>query len=150
MFLFIKRRQPRSTSTDTLFPYTTIFRSVNQFLYIPDDDGDQGLELVVSKVEDSMAELRVVRDYRAAKTSVWGIHAKNREQNFALNLLLDPDVDFVTVLGTAGTGKTLLTLAAGLAQTMDEQRYREIIMTRVTGPVGEDIGFLRSEEHTSE
>src|SRR3546814_5248676 len=64
---------------------------VNQFLYIPDDDGDQGLELVVSKVEDSMAELRVVRDYRAAKTSVWGIHAKNREQNFALNLLLDPD-----------------------------------------------------------
>src|SRR3546814_10856781 len=77
--------------------------------------------LVVSKVEDSMAELRVVRDYRAAKTSVWGIHAKNREQNFALNLLLDPDVDFVTVLGTAGTGKTLLTLAAGLAQTIDRK-----------------------------
>ncbi|NKF23248.1 PhoH family protein [Solimonas marina] len=119
---------------------------VNQFLYIPDDDDDKGLELVVSKVEGSMAELRVVRDYRASKTAVWGIHAKNREQNFALNLLLDPDVDFVTVLGTAGTGKTLLTLAAGLAQTMDEQRYREIIMTRVTVPVGEDIGFLPGTE----
>ncbi|WP_020650404.1 PhoH family protein [Solimonas variicoloris] len=118
---------------------------VNQFLYIPDDD-EKGLELVVSRIEDTTAELRVVRDYRAAKTSVWGIHAKNREQNFALNLLLDPDVDFVTVLGTAGTGKTLLTLAAGLAQTMDEQRYREIIMTRVTVPVGEDIGFLPGTE----
>ncbi|WP_028006370.1 PhoH family protein [Solimonas flava] len=119
---------------------------VNQFLYIPDDDDEKGLELVVSRIEGTTAELRVVRDYRAAKTSVWGIHAKNREQNFALNLLLDPEVDFVTVLGTAGTGKTLLTLAAGLAQTMDEQRYREIIMTRVTVPVGEDIGFLPGTE----
>ncbi|SEQ75630.1 PhoH-like ATPase [Solimonas aquatica] len=119
---------------------------VNQFLYIPDDDKDKGLELMVSRIEGSMAELRVIRDYRASKTSVWGIHAKNREQNFALNLLLDPDIDFVTLLGTAGTGKTLLTLAAGLAQTMDEQRYREIIMTRVTVPVGEDIGFLPGTE----
>ena len=119
---------------------------VNQFLYIPDDDKERGLELMVSRVEGSMAEMRVVRDYRAGKAGVWGIHAKNREQNFALNLLLDPDIDFVTVLGTAGTGKTLLTLAAGLAQTMDEQRYREIIMTRVTVPLGEDIGFLPGTE----
>jgi PhoH-like ATPase len=118
---------------------------VNQFLFIPDEDG-QGLALMVSRIEGSMAELRVVRDYRAGKTGVWGIHAKNREQNFALNLLLDPEIDFVTVLGTAGTGKTLLTLAACLAQTMDEQRYREIIMTRVTVPLGEDIGFLPGTE----
>ncbi len=118
---------------------------VNQFLYIPDDSG-RGLELVVSRIENNVAELRIIRDYRHGKSSVWGIHAKNREQNFALNLLLDPDIDFVTVLGTAGTGKTLLTLAAGLAQTMDEQRYREIIMTRVTVPVGEDIGFLPGTE----
>lgn len=117
----------------------------NQFLYIPDDD-DSGLELVVTSVAGDAAELRVIRDYRAGKSGVWGIHAKNREQNFALNLLLDPDIDFVTVLGTAGTGKTLLTLAAGLAQTMDEQRYREIIMTRVTVSVGEDIGFLPGTE----
>src|SRR5690606_30182960 len=93
---------------------------VNQFLFIPGENDEQGLELIVSSVQGTTAELRVIRDYRAAKTSVWGIHAKNREQNFALNLLLDPDVDFVTLLGTAGTGKTLLTLAAGLAQTMDE------------------------------
>src|SRR4029077_11520179 len=72
--------------------------------------------------------------------------AKNREQNFALNLLMDPDVDFVTLLGAAGTGKTLLTLAAGLAQTLDEPKDREIIMTRVTVPLGEDIGFLPGTE----
>ena len=118
---------------------------VNQFLYIPDED-QGGLELVVSSIDGNAAELRVIRDYRQGKSSVWGIHAKNREQNFALNLLLDPEIDFVTVLGTAGTGKTLLMLAAGLAQTMDEQRYREIIMTRVTVPVGEDIGFLPGTE----
>ncbi|TJY61082.1 PhoH family protein [Sinimarinibacterium sp. CAU 1509] len=118
---------------------------VNQFLYIPDET-ERGLELIVTAVDADIAELRVVRDYRPGKSGVWGIHAKNREQNFALNLLLDPEIDFVTVLGTAGTGKTLLTLAAGLAQTMDEQRYREIIMTRVTVPVGEDIGFLPGTE----
>jgi PhoH-like ATPase len=59
---------------------------------------------------------------------------------------MDPEIDFVTLLGTAGTGKTLLALAAGLAQTMDQQRYREIIMTRATVSVGEDIGFLPGTE----
>ncbi|HEX4872813.1 MAG TPA: PhoH family protein [Nevskiaceae bacterium] len=118
---------------------------VNQFLYLPDDD-ERGLELVVQGIEGDTATLRVIRDYRSGKTPVWGIHAKNREQNFALNLLLDPEIDFVTILGTAGTGKTLLTLAAGLAQVLDEPRYKEIIMTRVTVPLGEDIGFLPGTE----
>ncbi|ULQ46667.1 PhoH family protein [Flagellatimonas centrodinii] len=118
---------------------------VNQFLYIPDGD-ERGLELVVQAVDDDLAEVRVIRDYRATRTSVWGVHAKNREQNYALNLLLDPDIDFVTILGNAGTGKTLLTLAAGLAQVLDETRYREIIMTRVTVPLGDDIGFLPGSE----
>ena len=59
---------------------------------------------------------------------------------------MNPDIDFVTLLGQAGTGKTLLTLAAGLALTLEEKRYSEIIMTRVTVPVGEDIGFLPGSE----
>ncbi|MBA3930110.1 MAG: phosphate starvation-inducible protein PhoH, partial [Xanthomonas sp.] len=84
--------------------------------------------------------------FRHSQHAVWGINARNREQNFALNALMDPDIDFVTLLGTAGTGKTLLALAAGLAQTMDQQRYREIIMTRATVSVGEDIGFLPGTE----
>ncbi|MGD8512019.1 MAG: PhoH family protein, partial [Gammaproteobacteria bacterium] len=55
-------------------------------------------------------------------------------------------IDFISILGPAGTGKTLLTLAAGLAQTLEKNRYREIIMTRVTVPLGEDIGFLPGTE----
>jgi PhoH-like ATPase len=90
--------------------------------------------------------IELVDDYQSPKHSVWGITARNREQNFALNMLLDPELDFVTLLGTAGTGKTLLALAAGLQQTLDQNLYREIIMTRVTVPVGEDIGFLPGTE----
>src|SRR3569833_1538390 len=85
-------------------------------------------------------------NYRSSHHNVWGINARNREQNFALNLLMDPAVDFVSLLGNAGTGKTLLTLAAGLAQVLDERRYQEIIMTRATVPMGEDIGFLPGTE----
>ena len=90
--------------------------------------------------------LETLTDYSHHKNNVWGITSRNREQNFALNLLMNPEIDFVTLLGQAGTGKTLLTLAAGLAQTLDESRYREIIMTRVTVPVGDDIGFLPGTE----
>ncbi len=115
----------------------------NQFLYLP---GDEQTELRVARVEGGRATLQVVDDYRNSSHSVWGINARNREQNFALNALMDPEVDFVTLLGTAGTGKTLLALAAGLAQTMDQQRYREIIMTRATVSVGDDIGFLPGTE----
>jgi len=115
----------------------------NQYLYLP---GDEESEFRVVRFEGGKAVLQIVDDYRNAQHSVWGITARNREQNFALNALMEPDVDFVTLLGTAGTGKTLLALAAGLAQTMDQQRYREIIMTRATVSVGEDIGFLPGTE----
>lgn len=60
--------------------------------------------------------------------------------------MLDPNVDFITLLGQAGTGKTLLTLAAALAMTLEKKLYTEIIITRVTVPVGEDIGFLPGTE----
>ena len=116
---------------------------VNQFLYLP---GDEQSEFRVAKIEGGKATLQVVDDYRNSQHAVWGIVARNREQNFALNALMDPEIDFVTLLGTAGTGKTLLALAAGLAQTMDQRRYREIIMTRATVSVGEDIGFLPGTE----
>ena len=115
----------------------------NQFVYLP---GDDEAEFRVAKVSDAFVELQIVDDYRSQQHAVWGIIARNREQNFAINALMDPEIDFVTLLGTAGTGKTLLALAAGLAQTMDQQRYREIIMTRATVSVGEDIGFLPGTE----
>ncbi len=92
------------------------------------------------------AVLQTLKDYTHQKNNVWGITARNREQNFALNLLMNPEVDFVSLLGQAGTGKTLLTLAAGLMLTLEFKVYSEIIMTRVTVPVGEDIGFLPGTE----
>ena len=115
----------------------------NQFVYLP---GDDEAEFRVARVDDGFVELQIVDDFRSHQHAVWGITARNREQNFAMNALMDPEIDFVTLLGTAGTGKTLLALAAGLAQTMDQQRYREIIMTRATVSVGEDIGFLPGTE----
>jgi PhoH-like ATPase len=109
--------------------------------------GDQGgVEAVVKQVAVDSVTMRLVDDYYDGRKSVWGIHARNREQNFALNLLMDPEIDFVTLTGTAGTGKTLLALAAGLSQTMDEKRYSEIIVTRATVSIGEDIGYLPGTE----
>lgn len=110
------------------------------------DGKEHGFEAIVRSVENGCATVELCNNYRSSHHNVWGINARNREQNFALNLLLDPTIDFVTLLGNAGTGKTLLTLAAGLAQVLDERRYHEIIMTRITVPMGEDIGFLPGTE----
>lgn len=107
---------------------------------------DNDFQALVKKVEPGSAVVQLARDYTQNKHAVWGITARNREQNFALNLLLDPDVDFVTLQGSAGTGKTLMTIAAGLSQVLDQRLFTEIIMTRVTIPVGEDIGFLPGTE----
>ena len=115
----------------------------NQYVYI---DDDSNFEAIVRQREGDIAILELARDYRSKHNNVWGITAKNREQNFALNVLLDPDIDFVTLLGTAGTGKTLIALAAGLAMTLEKKLYTEIVMTRETVPIGEDIGFLPGTE----
>ncbi len=116
---------------------------INQCLRLA---GQNGLEALVREVGSDHIVLEVAQDYRRSQSEVWGIQARNPEQNFALNLLMDPEIDFVTLLGTAGTGKTLLALAAGLAQTLDDKIYREILMTRATVSVGEDIGFLPGTE----
>ncbi|WP_137936299.1 PhoH family protein [Chitinivorax sp. B] len=117
---------------------------VNQFVY--QEGGDKPFFAIVKQQTAKQAVLEVLKDYSHQKNNVWGITARNREQNFALNLLLNPDIDFITLLGQAGTGKTLLTLAASLAQTLEHKVFSEIIMTRVTVPVGEDIGFLPGTE----
>ncbi len=103
-------------------------------------------QAIVKRIEPGSVILQMAQDYTQKKHAIWGITARNREQNFALNLLLDPEIDFVTLQGTAGTGKTLLTIAAGLSQVLDTNLYSEILMTRVTIPVGEDIGFLPGTE----
>ena len=118
---------------------------VNQFVYL-EQPGAAALYARVTEITGKTAVLKTLKDYAHAKNAVWGVTARNREQNFALNLLMDPECDFVSLTGTAGTGKTLMTLAAGLSQVLDERRYTEIIVTRVTVPVGEDIGFLPGTE----
>ncbi|MQY51211.1 PhoH family protein [Rhodocyclus tenuis] len=116
---------------------------VNEFVY---QEGERPLYALVREVAGNTALIETLTDYTHPKNNVWGITSRNREQNFALNLLMNPNVDFVTLLGQAGTGKTLLTLAAGLTQVLESKLYSEIIMTRVTVPVGEDIGFLPGTE----
>jgi PhoH-like ATPase len=118
---------------------------VNQFVYL-EQPGAAALYARVTEITGKSAVLKTLKDFSHAKNAVWGVTARNREQNFALNLLMDPECDFVTLTGTAGTGKTLLSLAAGLTQVLDERRYTEIIVSRVTVPVGEDIGFLPGTE----
>ena len=100
----------------------------------------------VKSVENGTVTLATVKDYVQPRNGVWGINARNLEQSMALNLLMDPEIDFVTLLGQAGTGKTLITLAAALTQTLDERRFSEIIFTRATVSVGEEIGFLPGTE----
>ena len=117
--------------------------SVNEFVY---QDDDKPFYAIVAAQEGKTVVLKTLKDYTHQKNNIWGIVARNREQNFALNVLMDPEVDFVTLLGQAGTGKTLLTLASALMQTLEHKVYSEIIITRVTVPVGEDIGFLPGTE----
>jgi len=118
---------------------------INQFVYY-EAPGEPPLYASVVEIRDKTAVLKTLKDYSHLKNAVWGVTSRNREQNFALNLLMNPEIDFVTLAGTAGTGKTLMALASGLTQVLDERRYTEIIMTRATVSVGEDIGFLPGTE----
>lgn len=125
----------------------------NGFVNLPTalaDDEQFALGGRVTQISHStkgtQASLVSVRNFMLPKTAIWGVNARNLQQNAALDLLMNPDIDFVSLLGQAGTGKTLLALAAGLAQVMDKRLYSEIILTRATVPVGDDIGFLPGTE----
>ena len=79
------------------------------------------------------------------KKDSWGIKTRNKEQGFAINLLSDPKIPLVTLVGKAGTGKTLCAIAAGLQQVLDpgrEVKYKHLIVSRAIQPMGKDIGFL--------
>ncbi|KAF1072891.1 PhoH family protein [Variovorax sp.] len=118
---------------------------INQFVFF-EAPGEPSMYARVTEIREKTAVLKTLKDYSSGKNAVWGVNTRNREQNFAMNLLMDPEIDFVTLTGTAGTGKTLMALASGLTQVLDDRRYTEIIMTRATVSVGEDIGFLPGTE----
>jgi len=83
-----------------------------------------------------------VRPLPVFKEDVWGVRPRNKEQHFALDILLDDTVKLVTLAGKAGTGKTLLALAAGLRKTSDEEVFQRLLVSRPVFPMGKDIGFL--------
>ncbi len=85
---------------------------------------------------------KAVVQLAGAKQGVWGVSARNKEQNYALDLLLDDEIKLVTLVGRAGTGKTLLALAAGLEKTVEERIYQRLVVSRPIFPLGRDIGFL--------
>ncbi len=130
----------------------TYYRVTGPYItqWFPNDcltmENDENFRAVVRHCNADHAIIQMAKDYSNPKHAIWGITARNTEQSFALNLLMDPSVAFISLQGHAGSGKTLITLAAALAQTLEQNLYQEIIMTRVTVPVGEDIGFLPGTE----
>jgi PhoH-like ATPase len=107
---------------------------------------ERGFEAVVRRVEGDSALLEVCRDFRGEQHAVWGVRAHDTRQNFAFNLLLDPEMDLVTLAGSAGTGKTFMALAAGLHLVYEERRFERVVITREAVPMGADIGFLPGTE----
>jgi PhoH-like ATPase len=93
----------------------------------------------LAKVDTAAARLVPIIDSREG---VWGIKPRNREQHFAFDALLDERVKLVTLMGKAGTGKTLLAMAAGLKKTVLDREYRRLVVARPTISMGREIGFL--------
>ncbi|MCI5820898.1 MAG: PhoH family protein [Elusimicrobia bacterium] len=110
----------------------------NEFIILKANDGSK--KSAMGRVANN-GEF-VLRPLSAQEPSAWGIKPLNKEQRFAMELLLDDSLDIVTLVGTAGTGKTLITLATGLQRTMDENAYRRLVVCRSIVPVGKDLGFL--------
>jgi len=121
---------------------------INQGIYMTDEASGDSLLLQVVEINKQKVLARTLLDRSGQHHEVYGIRARNPEQNYALNVLMDPDIDLVVLDGAAGTGKTLLALAAGLEQTHEytHRLYERLIMTRVPVPLGEDIGFLPGTE----
>ena len=117
----------------------------NSFVILP---GDREIAMRCGEIDTDARRVHLLdtMSYRHERHAVWGIQARNLEQNMAMNLLMDANLDLVAIMGLAGSGKTLLALAAGLHQTLDMGLYEKILVTRATVPMGQDIGFLPGTE----
>jgi PhoH-like ATPase len=115
---------------------------VNEYVLIKADDGsDQSTFGRIASVEAD-GKRALLKPLTRAQQSAWGIKPRNKEQLFALDALLDDSVDLVTLVGKAGTGKTLLAIAAGLKKVTDEQKFQKLLVARPVIPMGRDIGYL--------
>jgi PhoH-like ATPase len=109
----------------------------NQFLMLVSNANEKKTALV--KFKNYNLPISKVSEY---KKGIWGLKPRNKEQMFALDVLLDPDIPIVTLVGKAGCGKTLLAIAAGLDQVLDQERYKKLVVSRPVQPLGKDIGYL--------
>lgn len=114
-------------------------------MLVSDSDNGAAFEAVIRDIGPRHACLQPITDYRQ-DASVWGVHAHDSRQNFALNLLVDDGIDLVTMAGSAGTGKTFMTLAAAFQQTLDSKRFERVVFTRAAVSMSEDIGYLPGTE----
>ncbi|MDX1464148.1 MAG: PhoH family protein [Halomonas sp.] len=114
-------------------------------MLVSDSDEGASFEAIIREVGPKHAHLELLTNYRHG-ASVWGVHAHDSRQNFTLNLLMDDEIDLVTIAGSAGTGKTFMTLAAAFQQTLDSKRFERIVFTRAPISMSEDIGFLPGTE----
>jgi PhoH-like ATPase len=102
-------------------------------------NGEDPADYLVYRYLEKAAEYRQIPDFNAG---IWDVKPRNPQQTLALEVLLDPEVSIVTLMGKAGTGKTLLALAAGLQMMMDENTYTKLLVSRPIFPMGKDIGYL--------
>ena len=109
----------------------------NQYLLLK--DRDNASHSALGRFDGTTKKVQPVRKLREG---VWGIRPRNKEQHFALDLLLNDDIKLVTLVGKAGTGKTLLAIAAGLQKVVEEGIYQKLLVSRPIFPLGKDIGFL--------
>ena len=111
----------------------------NQFVMLVSNSNEK--KTALAKFENYQTPLKKIIEYK----DVWGVRPRNKEQDFAMNLLMDPNIEVISLVGKAGSGKTLCAIAAGLEQTIEgdsEAPYRRLIISRPVQPLGRDIGFL--------
>ena len=131
--LSARRTVKRSGSSHGFYP--------NEYIWLRREDGPQNsLGRLSLDAEDEAVGTILPLDRTHEK--VWGIGPRNKEQAFALDALLDDSIDLVTLIGKAGTGKTLLAIAAGLQKVTEEQRHHKLVVSRPVFPMGRDIGYL--------
>ncbi len=114
----------------------------NQFVILK--DRDEPTQFIYGRYDAKSQCLRSLNYSKksSSKSSTWGLYPRNLEQSFALDLLLDDSIKLITLVGSAGTGKTLLAIAAGLEKTTDENKYQKLLVSRPVFPLGKDIGYL--------
>ncbi len=125
------------------WPENMAIPHINSFVALP---GDLDVFLRCTSIQGNQVTLDDTLSYRSERHAIWGVKARNAEQSLAMNLLMDADLDLVSLMGVAGSGKTLLALACGLHQALDIGLYDKLLVTRATVPMGQDIGFLPGTE----